>query len=100
MTQILTFLNARFGEDERDDRCDGRSRRDAQAKRRILALHPMSSTDPIWSYGPDTDVPVRHHCECQTDDGLIYGEWPCETLRLLAWPYDQHPDYDESWQPS
>lgn len=25
--------------------------------------------------------------------------WPVQTLRLLALPYADHPDYDESWRP-
>lgn len=24
---------------------------------------------------------------------------PCPTMRALALPFDQHPDYDESWRP-
>lgn len=25
--------------------------------------------------------------------------WPCSTLRALALPYADHPDYDEDWRP-
>ena len=25
--------------------------------------------------------------------------FPCETVRLLALPYSQHPDYQKAWRP-
>jgi pyrimidine deaminase RibD-like protein len=46
---------------------------DVAAKRAIVALHP---------------------CD---DCGM--GNDPCSTLRLLAQPYAEHPDYDEEWRP-
>lgn len=44
-----------------------------EAKRRIIRLHPC--------------------------DDCGAGDDPCETLRLLALPFDVHPDYDERWRP-
>ncbi|MFI5955829.1 DUF6221 family protein [Cryptosporangium sp. NPDC051539] len=27
------------------------------------------------------------------------GDWPCETLRLMAQPFTTHPAYDAAWRP-
>ena len=55
------------------------------AKRRILDLHP-----PQQSNG-------RSYCDCMAEDGVIYGEWPCLTVRLLALPYAGREGYREEW---
>lgn len=57
---------------------------DIDAKRRIIDLHSGRQL---------TVEPFGWHCL----NGC--GSWPCTTLRLLALPYDDHPDYDESWRP-
>lgn len=49
---------------------------ECDAKRRIVELHPEHG----WS-----------HCEGES--------LPCPTLRLLALPYAEHPDYREEWKP-
>lgn len=39
------------------------------------------------------------------DDGYGFGinglpaDWPCPTLRALAYAYRRHPDYDPAWAP-
>jgi hypothetical protein len=43
------------------------------ARRRMLELHTACDD---WSFGQ-----------------------PCEEARLLALPYSDHPDYDDSWKP-
>lgn len=62
--------------------------REVEAKRRIVELHSET--------------------ELQNDEGENVGagcadcahfDWPCETLRLLALSYADHPGYDESWRP-
>jgi hypothetical protein len=62
-----------------------RMARECEAKRRIVAEHPhlmFMVTDP---------KPAA--CDrCQ-----VRG-W-CPTIRLLALPYADHPDYDEEWRP-
>lgn len=50
-----------------------------EADRRIVELH-----------GGDYDG------ECQSPAHL---DGPCRTLRALALPYADHPDYDEEWKP-
>jgi hypothetical protein len=56
--------------------------RDVAAKRAILAKH-----------GPD--LPLEGAClTCYRGEG-----WPCDTLRLLAAIWDDHPDYRAGWAP-
>ena len=94
---LTEFLLARIAEDEAGVR-DGtvgiiaislaaRILAECGAKRRILALH--ASGQP-W-------------CECGVWDTTEHGEPGyeiCPTLRLLALPYADHPDYDQEWRPS
>lgn len=65
------------------------------AKRRMLELH-----SPVAAEARGGD-----HGSCRTcgaDEGsrrsgpVAEG---CETVRLLALPYDSHPDYDGAWAP-
>jgi len=60
---------------------------DVEAKRRIVDLHRPEVFE---------DEPAESFC---SHDQRTSGIWPCPTLRLLALPYDQHPDYDESCRP-
>ncbi|MEV8610273.1 DUF6221 family protein [Amycolatopsis sp. NPDC051373] len=53
---------------------------DVAAKRQIIELHT-----PDW--------PWNKACGCCGEAAL------CRTLRLLALPYDEHPDYREEWRP-
>jgi hypothetical protein len=64
---------------------------ECEAKRRIVALH---SHDVFERFSPTTYL-----CrECgNTDYGPVFN-W-CMTLRMLALPYADHPDYQESWRP-
>jgi len=72
---------------------------ECEAKRRIVALHVGSGRDPFYSHkgGPlDTcDVCVSFHADMDCSN----EPWPCPTLRILALPYADHADYDESWRP-
>jgi hypothetical protein len=55
---------------------------EVEAKRRILAEHALNG----WV--------------CDTcDNGEVEQVFPCPTLRLLALPYADHPDYREEWRP-
>lgn len=60
---------------------------EVDAKRRIVDLH--GPADHEFS-----DVEV-----CSTCDRGGPLPYPCPTLRLLALPYADHPDYDEAWRP-
>lgn len=93
---LVEFLNARYDKDEaviRDGVEAGESNIslldlvDIDAKRRIVALHGPSE----YEYS-DVDVCLT----CDQGGPLAY---PCPTLRLLALPYVDHPDFDEAWRP-
>lgn len=60
---------------------------DVEAKRRIVELHAPADDDP----GGPVYCP-----ECSRYDGT--GKL-CPTLRLLALPYADHPDYRDDWRP-
>jgi len=69
---------------------------EVEAKRRIIDLHKPVTLHRMR----DGQLQEIIACEYDTDpDGAGWTEFPCETLRLLALPYDQHPDYDEAWRP-
>lgn len=58
----------------------GRAQGECEAKRHILQLH-------------GNDWNPRGKCATCDEVG------PCDTLRSLAVPYADHPDYDEAWRP-
>lgn len=74
-----------------------RALREIEAKRRIIAGHPVR--------------PIRNGtCRtCSDQAGLSWAsleandpdfvDWPCPTLRALASIWSDHPDYDPSWAP-
>lgn len=55
---------------------------ECEAKRRIVAEHPQFV---------DADFSYCETCERSTS--------PCSTLRILALPYADHPDYRPEWRP-
>lgn len=64
---------------------------ECEAKRRIIEIH--------YDRGEG-----RGCGRCATaaggSDGFVWVEpdaWPCDTLRVLAAPYSDHPDYDPEW---
>lgn len=85
-----------FPEAERDEQhavrhAPGRVLAEVDAKRRSVALH---HAELVEAKSPDGDDRAVLWCwEC---DGEAF---PCRTLRLLALPYADHPDYDEAWRP-
>jgi len=78
---LTEFLLARIAEDEAFSVLT-----EKVAKRSIVALH--SRNEVLY----DAGVII----ECI--EGCI-GVWPCATLRLLALPYYDHPDYLPEWKP-
>jgi hypothetical protein len=103
---LAEFLLARIGDDEADlrdpsgaDYCDAltgahysneRIRAECDAKRRIVALHNNADEGHDCTDGWHAPHGFRD---------LDYDDGPCETLRLLALPYADHPDYREEWKP-
>ena len=65
-----------------------RVRADVEAKRRIVAEHVCPCPDP--DCGDCSACSGRHHADPTPA--------PCTTLRMLALPFADHPDYDEAWK--
>ena len=55
--------------------------REVEAKRQIIAEHDVYARK------------LADRMDCQSLD------FPCKTLRLLALPYADHPDYQPEWRP-
>lgn len=70
--------------------------REVEAKRRLVALHaPVTLRRRVGDQMGDVVA-----CEYDTDpDGMGWIDYPCETLRLLALPYADHPEYRAEWRP-
>lgn len=98
---LIEFLRARLDEDEQTvNEYDhvpelfwvsgpfnpARVLREVEAKRRIVELHAPGE----FEYA-DGDV-------CMLCDRQGPEPYPCTTLRLLALPYSDHPDYREEWR--
>lgn len=60
---------------------------ECDAKRRIIEEHHRSGV-------------TCPRCSLGTEDGeVVFERDPCMTLRLLAPPYADHPDYRDEWRP-
>ncbi|MBN6037447.1 DUF6221 family protein [Amycolatopsis sp. 195334CR] len=70
--------------------------REVEATRLIVEAHETTVTDRVAGfplYGGD------YWCEiCHVPGGEPGQTW-CRTLRLLALPYADHPDYRREWRP-
>lgn len=70
---------------------------DIAAKRAILAEHSyhlVASYDSHIKPIPGTERPRCNTCASQDENG---ADWPCDTVRLLAQPYRDHPDWRADW---
>lgn len=71
--------------------------REIEAKRQLVKLHGRAT---LRAGGGaqyfDTTIVCR---TCEPSYQFPEMSWPCSTLRLLALPYADHPDYRESWRP-
>lgn len=63
------------------------------AKRAILAEHKHAPATE-----PSTDDFGCQICAYDRGDCVLYGWGWCNTVRLLAAPYADHPDYDPAWR--
>lgn len=68
-----------------------------EAHRLIVAAHPLT-TDAI-SQGYVGKSAGFGCSTCHDWDGMTEALGNCETLRALAQPYADHPDYREEWRP-
>lgn len=119
MSGIVEFLRARIGEDEKDilPRADGRKRRESggwsrkrrmaecEAKRRIIERHQSTEVLDHWEFGCTCGFRDHRKSECVACGNTTYDEGeltrpfgPCPDIRLLALPYADHPDFDETWR--
>jgi hypothetical protein len=107
MTAIADFLRARYAEDADAVRANWHGKgitseryhgtpidpvrllADIEAKTALIDEHPGSAS---YVY-TDDGTPACGTCG---DDTIRH---PCRTLRLLAQPFDAHPDYRQEWMP-
>ncbi|MEW2108684.1 DUF6221 family protein [Streptomyces albidoflavus] len=68
---------------------------EVEAKRRIMGLHPVIGG---WEDEGGHDLGLGCECCGHSEEYSDRGGW-CETLRLLAAAYADHPDYREEWRP-
>lgn len=57
---------------------------ECEAKRQVVELHAENDSNPS-----------RFELQCWNDG----EEYPCQTLRILALPYADHPAYRREWRP-
>lgn len=110
---LTEFLLARIAEDEAIARAEverlrgaarrggkttaARRRVECEAKRRIIELHTDLNAEYRWD---GDDDPLPGICSvCHDRSEHQQERWPCPTLRLLALPFADHPELDESWRP-
>jgi hypothetical protein len=110
---LTEFLLARIVDDEEHagylEACDCRSwwlgkdhaagcpelvRAQCRALREVVQLH-----ETIRAAYPGTSVESAPCCRVCSAGGEYPGDFPCETLRILAVPYADHPDWREEWRP-
>ncbi|WP_037558944.1 DUF6221 family protein [Spirillospora albida] len=116
-TDLAGFLRARLDEDDALARaCAGDSHWTDDA---IAVLAPQLAIEPrlhIARHDPARvmdDVAAKRRmldshyshrgvcptCFDQRNRPMLRERWPCETARLIALPYADHPDYQEEWRP-
>lgn len=70
---------------------------EVDAKRRMVGLHGPAT---LHAGGGAAYFDTTRVCRsCEPPRQFPETAYPCPTLRLLALPYAQHPDYDEAWRP-
>ena len=83
---------------------------EVEAKRRMLELHvpePSGYINGVYQMASEPiGDPFCSHCAnlCHSSSGIMCDNpdapWPCPTVRILALPYADHPDYREQWRPT
>lgn len=106
-SEIVEFLKARLDEDEeRLDAIDhiqapaghmARERREVEVKRRIVDDHePVILRGGSGARYYETTRVCR---SCEPPRQFPESAVPCQTLKLLASVYADHPDYRGEWRP-
>lgn len=79
--------------------------REIETKQRLLELHGIVHRDIGWLEDGEEEsgeIPVCGLCvprHAHFDRRADVPEGPCPTVRLLAAPYADHPDYRQEWAP-
>lgn len=71
--------------------------RPAQVLREVEAKRQIADYHESWT-ASNGDI-FCGRCGREHIDGRLGGHFPCQTLRLLALPYSDHPDYLPEWRP-
>lgn len=89
---LTEFLLARIAEDERAARAAGTASSGALA----VALLPEPTRLHVMTWAPNR---VLAECEAKRRIVTLISSPGMQTLRLLALPYEDHPDYQPEWTP-
>lgn len=65
---------------------------EVDAHRKLLDLHSPLNVEGDAITGCTT-------CSWRDEMDELWVQWPCPTLRVLALPYADRPDYREEWRP-
>jgi hypothetical protein len=66
--------------------------RDIEARRRLVSLHAKDKDHDGCTICDNGN----NSCGCMSG---WYWKYPCDTLKILALPYADHPDYRAEWRP-
>ncbi|MEU8829364.1 DUF6221 family protein [Streptomyces sp900116325] len=70
---------------------------EVEAKRQLVKLHGRAT---LRAGGGAQYFATETVCRsCEPNHQFPERSWPCPTLRLLALPYADHPDYRPEWAP-
>lgn len=75
----------------------GRFLAECDSRRRILSLHAQARTPYELEKGLPGVCGSETSSEYHTDGRGYSTAWPCPTIRALALPYADHPDFREEW---
>lgn len=74
---------------------------EVKAKRAIVQAHACVWLVDQWvevAPGQRRRGELRVCRACEPVSGFMTDQWPCLTVKLMAAPYDRHPDYDPAWR--
>lgn len=70
---------------------------DVKAKRAIVAMHELHVQENSRSMVERGASEYYRYCNCQSEDGMIHGTWPCDTLKHLAAPFAGQSGFKPKW---
>jgi hypothetical protein len=69
--------------------------REVEAKRRLVGVHEHAAATENAAQPGDFGCQTCHY---DRGDCVLLGFGWCDTLRIMAAPYADHPDYDPAWR--